>query len=150
MVRRFNINNKDQAGNLLEFLKTEYSPDFFHTENNIRTYIETEKMLRKFIKDCKEVWIQEGETELNGVIVIWTAKGGNVERNYIKLAAKNFEAADALLSVLVWNSNEQLFTKILKNNYFLNLFYRKGFKFLSGRGKQLLLKRDKFTHRKKR
>jgi len=147
MVKRFKKNNKEHVLNLLEFLKLHYAPDFYYTKDNQRFYIETQKHLNEFIKTCKDIWITDDEREIKGVAVIWVAKGGEVKRDYIKMAAKNATAADALLSVLLWNYDRETYVKVLKTSRHLNLFYKKGFKFLSSRGTQLLLKRDKHIFR---
>jgi hypothetical protein len=144
MVKRFNIKSKNHIASVLDFLKHQYTKDFFYTKDNQRIFIETEKQLKEMLKECKEVWFLEENDETIGIIVIWISRGGEVQREYIKMCAKNYDAADALVSVLLWNYNKETFIKIDKNSVFLKLFNRKGFKFLSGRGQQTLLKRDKF------
>ena len=144
MIKRLQLSKKDQVSGLVEFLKHSYSPDFYFTKNNQRIYIETEKHLRQLVKECKEIWISDEGAGITGIIVLWTASGGNIKRNYVKMAAKNGIAADKLLTVLLWNYNKETFIKINKKSTFLRLFYQKGYKFLSGRGKQLLLKRNRY------
>jgi hypothetical protein len=144
MVKRLNVKSKNHIASVLDFLKYSYCPDFYFTKDNQRIFIETEKQLKELIRECKEVWFLEENDETIGIIAIWISKGGEVQREYIKMSAKNYEAADALLSVLLWNYNNESCMKIDKNSIFLKLFNRKGFRFLSGRGRETLLKRDKF------
>ena len=143
MVKRFNINNKNQLMNLLDFLKHQFAPDFYYTKDNKRIYIEKEKQLKELIKECKDIWVLEESGDTIGIIAVWASDGGEVKRDYIKICSKNYDTSDALLSVLLWNRTKETYIKIDKKAPMLNLFYRKGFKFLSGRGNQILLKRDK-------
>ena len=149
MITRLKLSDNQQVTDILYFLKYSYSPDFFYTKDNQRIYIETENQLKQLIKECQDVWISQDDTEINGIVVLWTAKNGESKRNYVKLAAKTRNAADKLVTVLLWNHSNETFIKINKKSPFLSLFYQKGFKFLSGRGKQLLLKRNKYIERTK-
>ena len=144
MIKRLKLSSSHEVLNLLDFLRHQYAPDFYFTKDNQRVYIETEKHLRQLLKECPEVWVSDDEKDINGILVLWTSVGGDIKRNYVKMAAKNNIVADQLLSVLIWNYSKETFIKINKKSTFLKLFYQKGFKFLSGRGKQLLLKRDRY------
>jgi len=143
VIIRFNRNNTEQVSNLMDFVRQQYAPDFYYTKNNQRIYIENTKQLIEFSKTCSDMWVASEGGDVSGIIVIWKANGGEIQRDYIKLAAKNISAADNLLTILLWNFYRDTYIKIHKQSVFLKLFYKKGFKFLSGRGSQILLKRDK-------
>ena len=145
MVQRFNMHNKKKYPVLLDFIQTCNDSDFYLTENNDRIYIQDFVSLKKLFKSSRDMYIFEDEGDYQAFCLLWKSIGGEKTRNYIKLLAVDSEAASSLLRGFLWNIyNTEIFVKINKYHKFLDVFKRYGFKFIGGRGRQILLKRDKF------
>lgn len=129
---------------LLEFVKNNFSTDFYVTENNQRIFIKDKESLDKFLKTSSIVYIDKVPDGVNGVISLWKVVFDNVKRNYVKLNAKTEKSANALLSTICWTYNCDLYAKIRKDSRFINLFKDKQFRFLGDRGKEVLLVRHKY------
>jgi len=140
MIKSFNYGKTKEKylGTLLEFIKTNRDTDFYLTKNNKRIYIQTIKDLRTFLKSSDKIYIDEN---YQGIILLWKGFGADIKRYYIKLNAINKEIANKLLTVLLWNTNQDLYIKLNKKSKFLEIFKNKNFKFSGGRGKQILLYR---------
>ena len=87
--------------------------------------------------------------DYTGIIGVWRSIGGGKKRYYIKLAAKDFNVAKNLLTVLLWNFEQDLYVKLRKDSKFVSAFKNKGFRFKGGRGCQILLYRKFVPQRKK-
>ena len=123
----------------MNFLTTDFDYDFYYTYENSRIYISDIHSLKRLIKASTNVYVLEENGEYVGLILLWKSIGGGKERYYIKVKAKTTEIAKQLLTVLVWNTKKEIYAKIRKDNKFLPVFRNKGFKFLGGRGIQILL-----------
>lgn len=145
MVERL---QKQYFKDILIFLKENRNPDFYFTDNNIRKYIIEESDLKYLIKTSKYHYCCLDRGDVIGIILVWNSIGNNVSRGFVKLHAINEKIADNLLSVLLWNCKQDLYTKIKKNSKFLNIFRNKNFKFIGDRGKELLLLKSKFSQEK--
>jgi len=75
----------------------------------------------------------------SGVLSVWKSVGGDTIRYYLKLGAFDDNIADKLLTILLWNFTKDLYVKVRKDNKFLGVLKRKGFRFQAGRGSQVLL-----------
>lgn len=151
MIRLFKKTNHTEFINLLDFIKTIRDRDFYNTRNNNRIYINTEKDLNNFGKDCSCILVSEEKNNINGVLAIWEGFGKGVKRPYIKLSAQTYTIADKLLQVLLWNYNQEFFVKLYNRNKFKNLFLNRGFRFKHGRGQTVILKRNKdFKYKKEK
>jgi len=120
-------------------------PDFYITQNNQRHYVDSPLKLRQFIKSALEVYKYENEDgDIDGVVLVWKSLGANIKRYYVKLVARSPKISEKLLTAINWNFHDELFVKIHKSSLHLNVFKRKGFRFEGDRGKQVLLRRNKF------
>ena len=143
MITRINIKNKDDYIWLIEFISQNFDSDFYVTENNSRIYIRTVKDLKVLFKNTIVMNGLKVDGEYAGFVLIWKSYGGDKKRYYVKLLANDEHIAGNLLKCLLWNYNWNLYTKISKTHKFITVFKKSGFKFAGGRGRQLLLKRDK-------
>ena len=149
MIQRFNVRNFKQYPELLDFIKNNNDEDFYLTENNERMYIKDFISLKKLLKTSQDVYVLKEKGDYLAFCLVWKSCGGEKTRYYIKLLAKELNSASDLLRGFLWNINLELFVKINKNHLFLNIFRKYGFKFVGGRGKQVLLKKDRVIKEKK-
>lgn len=147
-----NYNKKHYLG-LLDFIKHNSNEDFYITSNNRRTTINDEKSLKELLEQSRFVRVIVEKGDVLGIILLWKSQGNNVIRYYVKLNAINKDIAENLLVVALWNSKEDLFTKVKKDSKFLPLFRNKGFEFVGFRGpmgfegSEIFLKYSKFKVR---
>ena len=139
MIEPFRITKKTSLAELLTFITTDFDYDFYYTHDNSRIYISDVYSLKRLIKASTHVYVLEENGNYVGIILLWKSIGGGKERYYIKVKATTPEIAKQLLTVLVWNTKKEVHAKIRKDNKFLSVFRNKGFKFLGGRGIQILL-----------
>ena len=142
MIKSFNYGktNKKYFTGLLDFIRNNRDIDFYLTLDNNRIYIHSFKDLVKFLKNSIKAYVCE-DVDYQGIILLWKGFGGDKKRYYIKINAINKDIADRLLTVLIWNTTEDLYVKLNKKSKFLETFKSKNFKFFGGRGKQILLYR---------
>jgi hypothetical protein len=126
---------------LMEELKDFYG-DFYLTKNNLRLYIkENLESLFKTIKKGDKVIIgKEG-------LAIITGYADHNPRKYVKLLTKDLIVAEKLLKFINWNFEIELYAKLKRNNPLLNSFYKNGFNFCGGRGKEVLIMRKKMENK---
>lgn len=141
MITKINKRNKKQYYWITEFLANNSSYDFYYTENNSRNYITDEKSVKGLFKNSEYIYYKEENGECVGIILVWIGEGGGKKRFYVKVNALSPKIAKDLLTVILWNSKLDLFVKIRKDSKFLQIFKEKRFKFIRGRGYQILLKR---------
>jgi len=125
--------------NVFYFLKRNVHPDFYLTKNNERIYITEYRYFKELLNQSSLVLISEEGSEIEGVVLIWKGFGGNKDRKYVKINAINNNIANKLLTVLLWNCNFDLYTKIKKYSSYIQPFKDKNFIFIGGRGKEILL-----------
>lgn len=124
---------------LLETIKDLYG-DFYITRNNIRLFIkENLDSLFDLIQKGKIRFVLDKE----GIAIITGYGNKDYNRKYIKILTKNESSADKLLKIINWHYKEELFSKLKKENSLLQIFYNNGFVFAGGRGKEILLIRNK-------
>lgn len=133
--------NKKYLPNLTLFIIENSNNDFYITYENKRYTINDFFTLKELIKNSDFIFISE-DNEINGIISIWTANGGDKKRKYIKINA-NRNIANKLLTFLLWNINEDLYIKINKNSNLIDILENKGFYFYHDRGQEILLRRNK-------
>jgi hypothetical protein len=145
MIQRLNISNKKNYPALLDFIKNNTDEDFYYTLNNERVYIEDAGSLKKLLKSSRDIYELEEGGDCVAFCLLWKSIGGEKTRYYIKLLAKDSNSASDLLRGFLWQIyNTEIFVKISKHHRFLDVYKKYGFKFIGGRGRQVLLKRDKF------
>jgi hypothetical protein len=142
------MSDKKKYPVLLDFIQTNTDEDFYLTENNERIYIEDEVSLKKLLKSSKDMHVFEEDGDYRAFCLLWKSIGGEKTRYYVKLLAVDSEDASDLLRGFLWHVSDELFVKINKHHKFLDVFKKYGFKFVGGRGRQILLKRDKFIREK--
>ena len=135
MVENF---KKKYFQHLLDYLKNNYTNDFYLTESNKRIPVRDEKLLKKLFNQSTGIKFLEENGDVIGIILLWKSLGNNLPRYYIKLTANSVHAAKQLLTVLLWNENRNLFIKIRKDSPFIRVFKEKGFIFSGDRGKEIL------------
>lgn len=150
LVKKFGYSKKKitELSIILTFLKGNRETDFYLTENNERVYINDLNTIKKFFKNCVDIYLHYDKGNVDGVLVTWRGIGGTVKRLYLKISAVNSDAGKDLVTALLWNCNYNLHAKLRKDSPFLYTLKSKGFNWFHGRGKQILLKRDKFTIKK--
>ena len=149
MIQRINMANKRKYSSFLDFIQEIHDSDFYSTKDNNRVYIEDIQSLRELFRNSRDAFELESNGECRAFCLVWKSKGGDTIRHYLKLIAKDSKAASDLLRGFLWNVNLELFTKVNKHHKFLDVYKKYGFKFIGGRGKQILLKRDKFMARER-
>ena len=133
----------------ITFLIDTFDYDFYITENNIRLYMTDKINFKKFLRQSVKSFSVKEKGDYTGIIGVWRSIGGGKKRYYIKLAAKDFNVAKNLLTVLLWNFEQDLYVKLRKDSKFVSAFKNKGFRFKGGRGCQILLYRKFVPQRKK-
>ncbi len=146
MIQNLKKTNNDLFS-LWNFLKHNVHSDFYLTENNRRVFITDYKSFKRILSQSHSIFVSKEGSDINGIIMLWKGSGGSTQRCYIKINAINENIADKLLTVLLWDTNKEIYIKIKKFSPYLPVFRDKRFNFLGGRGKELLLvykKRDKY------
>jgi len=139
VIDQLKISKKTNFCSLLNFIVNERDYDFYFTENNERFYVTDEKSLKRFIKVCRFIYVLEEKGEYQGIIMLWKSTGAGTDRYYLKMRAENDKVANGLITVLLWNTQKEVFAKIRKDSKFFSVLKQKGFRFLGGRGVQVLL-----------
>lgn len=140
MIEKLSL-KKNELLWLLDFIGEHNNYDFYYTQDNNRIYITDLRSLKKLLRNSLYVYVKKEKGDILGVILAWKSIGGGVTRFYVKILANSSKTAKDLLTVLLWNSDRDLFVKIRKDSKFLNVFKEKGFRFCGARGIQILLNR---------
>ena len=143
MVKKLTKRDEHTLFNLLYYLKNNYNEDFYLTEDNRRYYVNDYDLLKKLLKNTTEIYISDNGRDIEGIVLLWKSKGGDISRTYVKIHAKNEKIATKLMTVLLWNNGNELYIKINKISPYLNLLKKSNFKWYHYRGSQVLLKREK-------
>ena len=151
MITKLNPSDKKKHVGIVDFLANNFDTDFYMTHENKRVYITKEYQLKILFAESQDIYILEEGGDYLGLALIWVSLGGEKKRYYIKINAINKDVADDLLTQILWDySEKELFVKIKKSNKLLSTFYRKNFKFLGGRGSQILLNRKNLFNRERK
>ena len=108
--------------------------DFYVTKNNLRLFI---KDNMDVLLDC----LKKGDKiafDDSGVAIV-TGYSDNSPRKYLKILTNDLKDVDALLKIVYWNVKEDLYCKIKNINPLKDVLLSGGFKFMGGRGKEVLL-----------
>lgn len=132
--------NKKQKEKVIDIILNieDVYKDFYLTINNQRLFIREnlELLFKKLRKGDKIAYGNYG-------LLIVTGISDKAKRKYIKILANDKEAKN-LLKFLAWNFNKELFIKVKKNNPLINILLKSGFFQIGNRGKEVLLKRNKW------
>ena len=99
---------------LLYCLK-KFNYDFYFTHDNSRTYVTDDVSLKQFFSNTEMAYAFEEDGECKGIILLWKSKGGGKTRHYVKVTADTKEVCRDLLTILLWNTSQDLFAKIRKS-----------------------------------
>lgn len=86
--------------------------DFYLTKENLRLYIKENIHL---LFDCLKQGDKIVYNEEDGIIIV-TGYSDKAPRKYLKILAKNDKSAERLLTVMLWNVEENLYIKLKRNN----------------------------------
>lgn len=116
--------------------------DFYITRANLRLDIKSNThVLFKNLKNGDKILFGE-----NAIGVV-TGFSDNANRKYLKILFEDKKEADKILKVLNWNITHDVFIKIKKRNPLQEVLKRNGFRFLAGRGKEILFLRKYIKYR---
>ena len=132
-------NNDKHKIELLGFVLENPSTEFYFTENNQRKFITDDSSLRTLLKSCKNVYVDENEGSINGIIMLWEARGGNKIREYVKFLVSSENVLSNLLKTFTYSSLNNLYIKVKKDSKYLQTFRNNNFQFKNGRGNEVLL-----------
>lgn len=109
--------------------------DFYITKNNLRLFIKDNlDVLFDCLKKGDKIAFHE-----EGVAIV-AGYSDNSPRKYLKILTRELKDIDGLLKIVYWNSKTDLFCKVKNNNPIKDQLLKSGFKFIGGRGKEVLLK----------
>lgn len=119
--------------------------DFYSTKNNIRISLRDNidilfSYLRKGSKFAYELDNEKG------IALILKEKGF---RTYLKILTRDEKLAGNLLKIINWNTSEDLYVKLHKNNPLIKIFIKQGYKIKGDRGSEFLLYRQYIARPKK-
>ena len=127
--------------------------NFISNKNNLYLTVDNKRKNIRTIQHLKDLYRQSSfairkaeDTITSGLLFVWKSNGES-KRNYIKIEYNTLKDVDDLLMVLNWDFSKEVFVKLSVNSELINSFRRKGFKFYSGRGSELLLRRDRNDRR---
>lgn len=130
---------KKNLFNLWFYLKHKVHPDFYITEDNKRVLITEYSIFRRLLNQSHMILINKENNDINGVVMLWKGLGSDKKRSYIKINSLDESVARKLITVLLWNINENIYVKVKNYSPYIRLFKEKRFWFLGSRGKEFLL-----------
>jgi len=141
MIEQFKGCTREKE-NLRNFLNETVDTDFYLTDNNQRVFSFDKVMFSKLVKSSVAIYYLRDNGDYVGAGFIWKARGGEVNRYYVKLKTNTPEIATQILTIMLWNSPvKTLHGKLSKESKYFKVFTNKGFKWFHGRGKEALLSR---------
>jgi len=152
MIKQFIYQGKKNSNNLvslLNFVQNNFDQDFYLTHQNERIYPSKLYQLKELFKHSSSSYCLEQNGDYVAFVLVWKSFGGDKKRYYVKLLAKDIKSASDVMRVLLWNTSSELHVKLNKRHPFLPVFKKNGFRFVGGRGRQILLCRDKIIQLKK-
>jgi len=140
----FTKSSRDSAmRELFVFVRDFQDRDFYLTADNRRISVQEYSLFLKLLKGSSHCFVKKNDDEdFEGMILIWKSRG-EVTRRYVKVVAKSPLIVSHLLTQVNWNIPCELFAKVSRTSPLLSVFQSKGFKFLGGRGDQVLLRRGR-------
>ena len=164
MIRQ--LKAKDYKNFICYCLNRDNFSDFYVTKNNKRIFLNNADVAKKTFNDCikhsDKCYIKEEEGLIIAILLIIGYKDGD-ERKYLKVLSSNKKDVKDLFSFLIWqNLPSNIFVKIHKNNINFgkydekanrfNLEYsirRSGFRVIAIREREVLLKKEDFSPRRR-
>jgi hypothetical protein len=138
------LTKKDLYG-ILDYVNHNRDTDFYITHNNERKFFKTPADIKSILKSTGGYSSITAIGDIDGIAFIWKSLGNNIPRYYLKITAQNTSIGQRVLKVLLWHYGHlELYIKINKQNSLLPVLKLHGFKFFGDRGKEILLKKDKF------
>lgn len=131
--------NQEQKTKVTQIVNkiTDYSGDFYITQNNLRLYIrENLEILFNLLDKGDKIVINH---DAIGIIVGHAEK---TKRKYVKLLSNDKKTADEILQLIILDSDEDLWVKIKNNNSLLDVFKNNGFFYYKNRGAETLFKKS--------
>jgi hypothetical protein len=128
MIERFNVNNRKQVGLLLDFIVSRHSTQFYYIEDNAKVYIESRSDLRKFLKECYCSFIQIKKGDCQGIIFVFKRKDENQVKYQVQVYTDSQQVCKDLLTIIAWNVNKDLSTRLHQQSKFVSSFKEKGFR----------------------
>jgi len=141
MIAKYNT--KKHYIDLVLLLEEHSSYDFYITENNTRVIVKDSASIKKLFENVTVAYVSESKPEIDGIMLVWQAMGGDVKRNYIKFNVLDEKVAENLINTLTQDYKGKLYIKIKKDSLYLKLFKDNDFRFCHDRGSELLLVREK-------
>lgn len=152
MIRR--LKTKDKT-NFLHFCsKKDSYEDFYITKDNKRLFLTDSKIALKVFKNCLKhgdiCYVSEENNIIKGLLII-TGYSDKSVRKYVKILANNTDILKELLKYFNWTYNKEVYFKLNTKHPVVELLrhpykpseFKRGYKFLGGRGAQILIVRSK-------
>jgi len=124
---------------LLGFVIDNTNNEFYYTENNLRKIIRDDTTLKTLLKNAHDIYVDENDGNISGIIMLWEAVGGDKKREYVKFSVYNESYLNNLLKIFSYETKGDLYIKIKKDSKYLQCFKNNGFQFKNGRGSEVLL-----------
>jgi hypothetical protein len=142
MIQKLVLTPKNRVAiHVVDYLANHDDYDFYYTKDNVRMYVTDERSLRMFARESVQSYVAVDQGDYQGIILVWRSDGAGTSRYYVKINAISAKVATDLLTILTWNFNKELYVKIRKDSPLVEAFKYKGFRFVGGRGSQILLQR---------
>jgi hypothetical protein len=108
--------------------------DFYVTKDNLRLFIrDNPNVLFEGLKKGDKIALNE-----KGILVV-VGYSDNSPRKYLKILVRELKDVDGLLKTIYWNIKTDVYCKVKNNNPLKDVLLHNGFKFIGGRGKEVLL-----------
>lgn len=127
------------------FLKK--SNNLYFTKDNRRIYVKTLKDFKLLLKECSFAIRKSEHDTTTGIMLVWKSDYLGHKRNYVKFAYDTLTDLDDLLMVLNWKFIPETYVKTEKNQEVVSCFRKKGFKFCTDKGSEILLFRERNDRR---
>jgi hypothetical protein len=121
--------------------------NLYITREGKRHRIKTLKDFKVLLRECSySIRKYQGSTT-SAILLVWKSDYQGIKRNYIKIEYTNLVDVDDLLMVLNWQFPKEIYVKLEKASPAIQCFRRKGFRFCTERGNEVLLFREKNDRR---
>lgn len=131
---------KKHITSLLSELTDEYG-DFYVTKNNLRLFIrENPDVLFESLKRGDKIAFND-----HGMAVV-CGFSDKADRKYVKILTKNLTDIGNFVKVICWNVTCDLFIKVKQNSPQRDVLQKNYFRFVGGRGREVLLVRRGKNH----
>lgn len=141
MIEKVTTKNEYLLVNILEFLNSYEDSDFYFVRDNVRIYVRDVQVLKSLIREsiCCYAYLDNGDCK--GVIVVWKSYIEDKKKFNLRVNAKNSKIAVDLLTIVLWNYNIELHSKVDKSSKFVESLKFKGFRHVFSKGNKILLER---------